>query len=156
MLNSILDFLDKQLTPRDDPQHQRRQIEVATAALLVEVVRVGRGIADAQRNAVLRAVAERFGLTPAEAADLVRLAERESNQAHDYFQFTSLINKSFTQQQKLRVIELMWQVAYADARLSAQEQHVMRKVAELLYVPHADYIAAKLRASEAAGQPRPD
>lgn len=156
MLNSILDFLDKQLTSRDDPQDQRRQIEVATAALLVEVVRVGRGITDAQRNAVLRAVAERFGLTPAEAADLVRLAERESNQAHDYFQFTSLINKSFTQRQKLRVIELMWQVAYADARLSAQEQHVMRKVAELLYVPHADYIAAKLRASKAAGQPRPD
>jgi len=49
------------------------------------------------------------------------------------------------------VIELMWQVAYADAALGAHEQHVLRRIAELLHVPHGDYIAAKMRARDAAG-----
>jgi len=44
----------------------------------------------------------------------------------------------------------MWQVAYADSELSAYEQHVIRKIADLLYVPHRAYIAAKLRARDAA------
>jgi uncharacterized tellurite resistance protein B-like protein len=67
-------------------------------------------------------------------------------QASDYFQFTSLINRHFTQEQKQRVIELMWRVAYSDASLSAHENHLMRKVADLLHITHGDYIAAKMRA----------
>jgi uncharacterized tellurite resistance protein B-like protein len=52
------------------------------------------------------------------------------------------------------MIEHMWRVAYADAELSAWEQHLVRKVADLLYVPHTAYIAAKLRAQQAAGVAR--
>ncbi|HLB15689.1 MAG TPA: TerB family tellurite resistance protein [Burkholderiales bacterium] len=65
-------------------------------------------------------------------------------------QFTSLINKRFSPEQKARVVEHMWRVAYADAELSAYEQHTIRKLADLLYVPHGAYIAAKLRARDAA------
>ena len=70
--------------------------------------------------------------------------------ANDYYQFTSLINRHFGQQQKQYVIELMWRVAYADAELAAHENHVLRRIAELLHVTHADYIAAKMRARNAA------
>jgi uncharacterized tellurite resistance protein B-like protein len=100
---------------------------------------------------MLRAVREKFGLGAGEAATLIDLAEAEAREATDYYQFTSLINRHFSQEQRQRVVELMWRVAYADAELSAHEQHVVRKVADLLYVPHAAYIAAKLRARDAAG-----
>lgn len=149
MLQSIREYFERNLgSPA--PAAQRHTIELATAAMLVEVVRCDGGADDAERAAVLRAVHEKFGLSGAEADTLIRLAEEEVRQAGDYFQFTSLINRHFTQEQKQRVIELMWQVAYADAEISAHENHLMRRIADLLHIAHGDYIAAKMRAKEAA------
>jgi uncharacterized tellurite resistance protein B-like protein len=151
VLAAIQSFFDRHLAPGGNPADDRHTIELATAALLVEVARAGDAITPAERAAVERAVREKFGLTSEEAAELFELAEAESRQANDYFQFTSLVNKAFTPEQKERVIELMWAAAYADGELSAHENHVMRKVAGLLYVGDSAYIAAKMRAKAAAG-----
>jgi len=148
MLDSIRDFFDRHMGA-PAPAAEPHSIELATAALLVEVARIDRDATDAERAVVLRAVREKFGLAEAEAERLIALAEDEVRQASDYFQFTSLINRHFTQEQKQRVIELMWRVAYSDAGLSAHENHLMRKIADLLHVAHGDYIAAKMRAREA-------
>lgn len=151
MLNAIRDFFEKHIDAPAAQGDGRHSIQLATAALLVEVVRLSGGIKPAEREVVLRAVRDKFGLSAGEAEALVRLAEDEAHEATDHFQFTSLINQRFSQIQKQRVIELMWQVAYADRELSAYEQHVIRKIADLLYVPHRAYIAAKLRARDATG-----
>ena len=151
MLKAIRDFFDQHIGQSTAPADETHRLQLATVALLVEVVRGDGAIAHAERAALLTAVGGKFGLASEEAAALVDLAEQETRLSHDTYQFTSLINRSFSQPQKLRVIELMWQVAYADAALSAHEQHVLRKIAELLHVPHGDYIAAKMRAKEAAG-----
>jgi uncharacterized tellurite resistance protein B-like protein len=151
MLKSIRDFFEQHIGQTAAHAPEAHRLQLATAALLVEVVRGDGTIAAAEREAMLAAISGKFSLAPGEAAALIELAEQESRLASDYFQFTSLINRSFTQPQKLLVIELMWQVAYADATLSAHEQHVMRRIAELLHVPHGDYIAAKMRARDAAG-----
>jgi uncharacterized tellurite resistance protein B-like protein len=151
MLKAIREFFDQHIGQASAPADEPRGLQLATAALLFEVVRGDGTIAPAERDALLTAVGTKFGLAPAEAAELIDLAEQETQLANDYFQFTSLINRRFSPQQKLQVIELMWRIAYADASLSAHEQHVLRKVAELLHVPHGDYIAAKMRARQAAG-----
>jgi uncharacterized tellurite resistance protein B-like protein len=148
MLNSIRDFFERHLNADEAPADKRHTIELATAALLVEVIRVDGTASEAERAAVLAAVHEKFGLSGEEADTLVALAEEEMRLANDYFQFTSLINRHFTQEQKQRMLELMWRVAFADNRLSAHEQHLMRRIAELLHVTHGDYIAAKLRAQQ--------
>ncbi len=150
MLKAIRDFFDQHIGGTTAPEDDTRRLQLATAALLVEVVRGDGNIAAAERETLLAAVGGKFGLAPAEAAELVALAEQETKLANDYYQFTSLINRRLTQAQKVRVIELMWQVAYADTTLSAHEQHVLRKIAALLHVPHGDYIAAKMRAKSAA------
>jgi uncharacterized tellurite resistance protein B-like protein len=150
MLKAIRDFFDQHIGGSAAPEDDEHRLQLATAALLVEVARGSQEIGTAERDALLTAIADRFNLTRAEATTLIELAERETRQAHDYYQFTSLINRSFSQPQKQRVIELMWRVAYADATLSAHEQHVLRRIAELLHVPHGDYIAAKMRAKTAA------
>jgi uncharacterized tellurite resistance protein B-like protein len=149
MLDAIRDFFEKKIGEPTPEGADRHTIELATAALLVEVVRLESEVDDAEREVVLRAVRAKFGLTADEATTLVRLAEEEARQATDYYQFTSLINKRFSLEQKERIIEHMWRVAYADTQLSAYEQHVIRKIADLLYVPHSAYIAAKMRARDA-------
>ena len=150
MLKSIRDYFDRNIGAQGAPAAERHSVELATAALLVEVVRSDADIAPNEQQAVLRAVRERFGLSDEEAQTLFRLAEDEVRTANDYYQFTSLINRHFDQQRKQHVIELMWQVAYADAELAAHENHVLRRIAELLHVTHGDYIAAKMRARDAA------
>ena len=146
MLKSIRDFFESHIAATPTPSDERHSIQLATAALLVEVARIDRQSTEQERAAVQRAVREKFELAADEAAALIELAEAEMKQANDYFQFTSLVNRHFTQEQKLRIIELMWRVAYADAELSAHENHLMRKIGELLHITHGDYIAAKMRA----------
>jgi len=151
MLRAIREFFEQHIGQAAAPAQEAHRLQLATAALLVEVVRSDGGIAPAEREALLAAIGARFALAPEEAVTLIDLAEQETRLANDTFQFTSLINRSFSPSQKLRLVELMWQVAYADATLGAHEQHVLRKLAELLHVPHGDYIAAKMRARDAAG-----
>ncbi len=145
MLKALLDFFDQRIaTDTGDGG----SIQRATAALLAEMVRIDREVTTEEQEIAHRAIREKFGLSQADAQALLQLADAEVAQATDYYQFTSLINRDFTQEQKERVIELLWQVAYADAELSAHELHLMRKVAALLHIPDSVYIAAKMRAKE--------
>jgi len=107
-------------------------------------------IQEGERKAVLDSLRSKFGLADQEASSLVALAESEARQATDYFQFTSLINQHFTLEQKIRVIEHLWEIAYIDRKLDMYEEHFIRKIADLLYVPHAQYITTKLRARDTA------
>jgi len=151
MLKAILDFFDQNLAPSDKPAGKRHRLDLATATLLAEVMRL-EGVEPEERAAVQEAVRAQFRLEPGEAEELVRLAEEEAKDAHDYYQFTSLIRQSYPQEDRQAIVELLWRVAYADARLTAHEMHLVRKIADLLYVPHAAYIAAKMRAKAAAGR----
>jgi uncharacterized tellurite resistance protein B-like protein len=148
MLSTIRDFFERNIAGA--PAQGGHSIELATAALLVEVMRIDAGTTAAERAAVQRAIREKFGLSEAETSALIALAEEEMRNATDYYQFTSLINQRFSQAQKERVLELMWRVAYADSVIDAHEQHLMRKIAALLHLPDSAYIAAKLRARDAA------
>jgi uncharacterized tellurite resistance protein B-like protein len=154
MLGALREFFDRQLGDASaTPVRSPHALEVAAAALLVEVARIDGEMRPAERTAVLRAIHEKFGLTDPEAVDLLKLAEKEMKQAGGYYPFTSLINKNFSQEQKEQLIELMWRAAYADQDLNAHELHLMRKIAGLLYVSDNAYIVAKLRAKQATGSP---
>lgn len=153
MLKAIREFFETRMDPGSRQADETHAIRLATAALLVEMVRMDGEIDAAERAAIMAAVRGKFGLAAEEADALVRLAEQEARQSTDYYQFTSLLNRHFSAEQKEKVIEAMWRVAYADTALSAWEQHLVRKVADLLYVPHNAYVAAKMRAREDVGGP---
>ena len=124
--------------------------QLATAVLLFDVMRSDDTLSGAERALALSALRKRFALSEDALAQLMVQAEQTAKGANDYFSFTSLMNDSFTQEQKIQVVEFMWQVAYADGSIDENENHLISKIAGLLHVKHGDYIAAKVRAKEDA------
>jgi uncharacterized tellurite resistance protein B-like protein len=155
MLKTLRDLLDglRPPAPGADPQAAEHALQLATAVMLVEVMRADTTFHDGERAAVLAALRDKFHLADDEAARLAELAEGAARDATDLFAFTSRINERFEMAQKLRMVEHMWRVAYADGHLSAHERHVLWRVADLLHVPQGAYQHARLRAQQAAGTP---
>jgi len=147
VLDSIRKFFREHIAP--DPQAAEAdataRARVAAAALLVEVVRSDSHFSADERQAVLESARRKFGLDEQESEALVKLAEAEAAEAHDLYQFTSLINASFSAAQKQQLVEELWRVAWSDDVLHHYEEHVIRKVADLIHVPHSVFIGAKLR-----------
>jgi len=151
MLRTLKDLFDAFTGPAEEtPQARDHALKLATAVLLVEVMRADPASHDTERQAVLASLREKFALQGDELARLVELAEQAARHASDYHQFTSRINDRFSHSEKIRMVEHMWQVAYADDHLHANENQLISKIAGLLHVTHGEYIGAKLRAKEAA------
>jgi uncharacterized tellurite resistance protein B-like protein len=153
MLRSLKDLFERLApsTAQADPREQEHLLQLATAVMLVEVMRADASLHDDEREAVLAALVDKFALAGDEAQRLVELAHAAARQATDLFAFTSRINERFKMAQKIRMIEHMWRVAYADGHLSEHERHVMWRIADLLHVPQGAYQHARLRAQDAAG-----
>lgn len=153
MIKGISRFFQERIRPDDDSRggHEHR-FRLATAALLIEMTRADFSVTDAEREAVDRLLREHFELDDAEADELIELAELEVRTSASLFQFTHLIDKHFALEQKIAIVELMWRVAYADAGKDHHEEHLVRKVADLLHVPHSAFIQARERAASGAGR----
>ncbi|MBK7423311.1 MAG: TerB family tellurite resistance protein [Propionivibrio sp.] len=155
MIAGIKEFFTQLIEPgaRQSESDRGKALQIATAALLLEMMRMDERIAIEERNSIVATLGQQFSLDSEQLATLLDLAEQEARQASGYYQFTSLINKTCTADQKIRIIENMWQVAMADGHLDAHELHLMRKIADLLYVGHADYVAAKQSARQKTALP---
>jgi uncharacterized tellurite resistance protein B-like protein len=153
MIKAIKQFFDQRIAAEADKrvtdEHRLQVATAATAAMLIEMTRADFDVKSEEIESVAHAIQTTFGLSPGETKELMKLAEDEAHQATDYFQFTALINTGFSREEKVKVIELMWQVAYADGRMDKYEDHLVRKIAGLLHVSHKDFIAAKHRARAA-------
>jgi uncharacterized tellurite resistance protein B-like protein len=147
MVNSIRQFFQKYIKPADDtsdnvPEHS---LHIATAALLIEMMRADAKISKDERTAITQSMQSKFQLSNEETNTIVQLAEEEIWKSTGYYEFTSLINKGFTYAQKVKVIEHMWEVAFADTELEKHEEHMIRKITDLIFVSHEDFIKTKLR-----------
>jgi uncharacterized tellurite resistance protein B-like protein len=147
MLNAIKNFFDNHIQDvgSQNEAAEEHRLKVATVALLLETARADFQIHDEELASVAHHAQVFFDLDADETTELVSLAEQESQNATCYYEFTSLINSKFTPEEKASIVELMWRIAYADKELEKYEEALVRKIAELLYVPHSAFIAAKHR-----------
>lgn len=151
MFKSLMDFIDG-LAPLDGAAAARKpSIQLAAAVLLVEVMRADADYSQLERAAVRRALIELFPQSESEADVLMTQAESSSRMASDLFAFTSPIDELWDMPAKLRLVELMWGVAYADGRLSEIERHTMLRIVYLLHIPPGAQVHARMRAKAAAG-----
>ncbi len=127
-------------------------LQLAATALLMEVARVD---SDSRNPVELETIAAgirgKFDLSEDETREVMALARAEADESVSYFGFTALINEHFGAEQKERLVELMWRVTAADGRVHAHQEALVRKVADLLYVPHSTYIRAKVRVLDHPG-----
>lgn len=145
MFSSISQFFSSrlQISVEVTEDALAHSLQVATAALLIELTRADFEIKQAEQQAVLDALGKAFDLDDTELQQLVQLADAETHQASCLFEFTSLIDKHYSVTDKQRIIELMWQVAAADGELEKYEEHLIRKVTDLLHLSHSDFIKAR-------------
>ncbi len=145
VLTDLFDSLKAAQAPVGAPDREHT-LQLVTAVLLIEVVRADGEIDDAERNAVMEALRSRFNLTGQELTELFELARQKSEQAHDLYSFTALINGHLDEPERIKVFEMLWTVAYANGKADDHETHVLRRLADLLHIRHGDAIGAKLRA----------
>jgi uncharacterized tellurite resistance protein B-like protein len=147
MVTAIKKFFDRHIKPSPDHPEEvsEHSLQLATTALLVEMMKADTAVSDAERRAVVKTIQSQFHLNDEETDELLQVAEEKIRKATGYFEFTSLINKGFSYEQKVKVIEHLWEIAFADSHLDKYEEHMVRKIAGLIYVEHKDFINAKLR-----------
>jgi uncharacterized tellurite resistance protein B-like protein len=156
MLRSIQRFYNDLIQPRPEPdgvtnrEADDRSLRLATAALLIEATRADRDVSEAEMAAVDGALKDAFGLSETEAHELIALGKQQASEAVSLYEFTHLIDKGFDADQKREIVALLWRVVFADRRMEAHEEALVRRVAELIHVPHKDFIDTKLEARKAA------
>lgn len=151
MLDAIQQFFQRTLNVPEADDQRQLTLELATAALLCEIVRADHHTDPEELAAWRRMLQERFALSAERVDELMELASREADQAVDHFQFVRLVNEHYDYADKVALVQLMWQLAYADEALDAHEEHRIRKLADLLFVRHSDFIRTKLRVQEERG-----
>ena len=156
MLDAIKRFFEQNLSPRlrESAQDEDRRLRLATAALLIQVMTVDDRIEEDEQRAVARSLRSKFRLTDQETAALVAVAREAASQATSDYEFTSLLKQGFNMEQRVKVVEHLWHVAFADGNLDKHEEHLVRRIADLLYVPHSEFIRTKLKVKRETAMPR--
>lgn len=155
MIRNIQRFFEKRVSPVSGATSQEvseSALQLATAALFIEITRADSKITKEESNMVASAVQKAFDIPPEETTELISMAEEEVNDAVSLYQFTRLIDKGVTYKQKKHIIELLWHVVFADAEMEKHEEYLVRRITGLLHVSHRDFIDAKLKAREACQQ----
>lgn len=129
--------------PKARPAHD---IHLACAALLVEVMRADHALDERELNTLKDWLQDLFALDANEQQALLEKAQQQVQQANDLFQFTDVINQHWHAQDKFALLQGLWRVAYADAQLDQYEEHIIRRISDLLHIPHSEFIRAKLMA----------
>ncbi|MFS1704885.1 TerB family tellurite resistance protein [Aestuariibacter sp. GS-14] len=124
-------------------------VEVATAALLYEVIRADNEVDHSEQAMLSAMLKDIFSLSDEEVMLVQASGSKRSEEAVDLVQFTQVLNQTLNEADKQQVIQGLWNVAYADNELAPLEEHIIRKIADLLYIPHSKYIHAKLTAQSA-------
>jgi len=141
MLSKLSQFIQSLNTPQ--VVADLISLEVACAVLLCEVMRADGVLSEAEQTKLKEILMQEFDLAEQQTQEIISVAIKFSEDATDFYQFTSTINQHYNVEQRIKIVELLWQIAYIDGELASIEEHIIRKVADLLHLRHREYIQAK-------------
>lgn len=139
MLEKLARMLSR---PPDKPDPMSRRL--AMAVLMVEAARADFHDSAEERAAMRKALIEAFGIDRADAQTLVERAFAHAHEAVSLHEFLQVLNAELDPAGKRELLERLWRVAYADGRLDPQEEARIRQLADLLFIPHADFVRLRL------------
>ena len=129
-------------TQKEETTHD---IRIATCALLLEMSYIDDEFSESERDSIVSTLKTAYHLSDEYTSALIEASKKELDESIDLWQFTNLINRNYSIEEKIRVIETIWSVAYADDRLDKHEDYLVHKLAKLLHLTHQQLIEAKLR-----------
>jgi uncharacterized tellurite resistance protein B-like protein len=148
VIESIKSFFEKNLTKKEEeeaPSSAMSRVDLTCAALLVEVMNSDHELDEREHQEFMAVLQQSYNIAESDLEELIQLAKGEAFEATSLYEFTKLINDSYDYEQKVELIENMWRIAFSDKRLDKYEDHLIRKVSELIYVSHSDFIKTKLK-----------
>lgn len=124
------------------------EIQLASAVLLIEAARADHQQDREEMRTVERLLRNHFNLTPEETSALTRMASEQVDHLIALQSFTRQLTDALDEQERGALVGMLWEVIYADGRVDRWEEHLVRRVADLLYVTHAEFIRQKLNAEQ--------
>lgn len=156
MLTSLKRFFDELRGVEPKGEFAPGDYRIAAVALLVSMAHADGHVAPQEQRRLRRLIERRFELDSGAARRLLERAERSEREAVDLFQFTSVLKRELDEDGRLAVVELLWDMAYADGKADEVEESIVWRIAELLGVPGRDRMELKKRAESAGAEPTPD
>jgi uncharacterized tellurite resistance protein B-like protein len=148
VIESIKSFFEKKLIKKEEeetPSSVMSRVDLTCAALLVEVMNSDHELDEREHQEFMAVLQQSYNIAEADLEELIQLAKDEAFEATSLYEFTKLINDNYDYEQKVELIENMWRIAFSDKRLDKYEDHLIRKVSELIYVSHSDFIKTKIK-----------
>mgnify|MGYP005988616865 FL=1 len=146
MIDKIKAFFAKNVADAEDSSLSGEQL--ATAALLIEVMVIDGNLAEDELQSISATLAQMLDLSSEQVDELVLLSRDEVADATSLYQFTKEINAHFSHEKKLNLMTAMWRVAFADGHLDKHEEGIIRRVADLLHLRHSEFMQCKLSARD--------
>lgn len=147
MFKSLVDLFQQKVDTSTGIQTENR-IELSAAVLMLEIGLADADFDDTERAAVKNILTTHFSQSEKDADELISTAIAEVDKAVSLHDFTRFLNETLEQTEKVELIEVLWRVAFADAVLDKYEEYYLRKIADLLYISHSDYIKAKHKVAD--------
>jgi uncharacterized tellurite resistance protein B-like protein len=147
MLESLKRFFNQSKVEgsKNEKQATAHDVRVATCALFVEMARIDEKFTQAEVDTILSILREKYGLSREHADALMAEADKELEASVDLWQFARLINENYSVDEKIEIIETLWQMVYVDGKMDRYEHYLMSKLKNLLRLSHDQLINAKLK-----------
>ena len=128
---------------------KKSEQELAYASLLIEVINSDNKFDDRERGKLLEILSNKLDIHKEELDNFTELAQKKTEDSTSLYEFTREINDQYEYEEKVSLITDLWGIAYSDGKLDKYEDYVIRKIADLIYVSHADFIKSKLKVKNA-------
>ncbi|MBN3563278.1 tellurite resistance TerB family protein [Aliamphritea spongicola] len=145
--DKIKHFFTQELSVSDTPDTADR-LQLAAATLLIELSKADYKRDPKEQEAIEAALNKCFDLDPEQLSKVIELAEQQSNDLTSLYPFTSLVTDNYGPEERFELVKMLWQVAAADGEISKFEDHLIRRIADLIHLPHGEFIRAKLAVLE--------
>ena len=149
LITQVVESISVTTTTESDAANREDALRLATAVLMVDVARSDHIFDANEFDEVLRLIESHFGLSPEQAASLVNVADEEAEDLVSLHDFSQL-HQNLNEEEKARIVGLLWQIAYADGRLHRYEDSLVLRISDLLHVSRGLVMRLKSDAQDAA------
>ena len=145
MLKKIRSIFTRTSEEVSEKEQVSQKIDKTCAALIIEVALADKVFDESEVNLLKEMLLKAYTLEAAEIQDLIENAEKAVEESTSLYEYTKEVNDNFDYESKLNLVDQLWRIAFADGNLDKYEEHVVRKIADLIHISHNDFIHSKLK-----------